>query len=259
MSYIEQNKAAWKRLSRSTRIATDEECRNPMAALDPRGWLPDSVGGLNVLCLASGGGRQSILYALAGAKVTVVDVSPAMLQLDLREAKKRDVQIKTVCSSMEDLPTLENGSFDIVHHPVSTCYVPDLTPVYKEVARLLKDYGIYIGQHKQPTNLQIAAATGRGEYCLGVEYYHRGPLPDAAGAMYREKDATEYLHRWEDLIGGLCRAGLWIEDLREPYWGDPSAPPGLKAHRCRYTAPYVRVKARRRPRTGDDGKRLVVS
>jgi SAM-dependent methyltransferase len=149
---------------------------------------------------------------------------------------------------MENLPMLEDARFDIVHHPVSTCYVPDLAPVYEEVSRLLRDDGIYIGQHKQPTNLQIAAATARGEYALGIEYYHRGPLPDATGAMYREKGATEYLHRWEDLIGGLCRAGLWIEDMREPYWGDPSAPPGKKAHRCRYAAPYVRVKARRRPR-----------
>ncbi|MDP6505676.1 MAG: methyltransferase domain-containing protein, partial [Planctomycetota bacterium] len=80
-----------------------------------------------------------------------------------------DVEIKTVCASMENLPMLEDARFDIVHHPVSTCYVPDLAPVYEEVSRLLRDDGIYIGQHKQPTNLQIAAATARGEYALGIE------------------------------------------------------------------------------------------
>ena len=36
---------------------------------------------MTALCLASGGGWQSILYACAGANVTVVDLSPAMLRM----------------------------------------------------------------------------------------------------------------------------------------------------------------------------------
>ena len=43
------------------KVATDEECHAPLATLDSRGWLPASVAGLNVLCLAGAGGWQSIL------------------------------------------------------------------------------------------------------------------------------------------------------------------------------------------------------
>jgi hypothetical protein len=71
-------------------VSTDDECGNPLAALDGRGWLPASAKGLDVLCLASGGGWQSILYACAGSNVTVVDLSPAMLRLDERAAATRD-------------------------------------------------------------------------------------------------------------------------------------------------------------------------
>ncbi|MCA9097643.1 MAG: class I SAM-dependent methyltransferase, partial [Planctomycetaceae bacterium] len=169
----EQNRLAWDRMarggSRFARTATDEECRTPLKTLDTRGWLPASVKGMDVLCLASGGGWQSILYALAGANVTVVDISPAMLQLDLREAARRHVSVRVVEASMDDLSMLNDQSFDIVHQPVSTCYVPNLTPVYQEISRVSRDGGIYISQHKQPTSLQIDGRDARDRYFLGIQ------------------------------------------------------------------------------------------
>ena len=87
---LAQNRAAWDRLAETgsvfAAVATDDECRDPLAVLDGRGWLPATVRGLDVLCLAAAGGWQSILYACAGANVTVVDLSRSMLRLDEREA-----------------------------------------------------------------------------------------------------------------------------------------------------------------------------
>ena len=70
--------------SQFARVATDEEIAKPLEVLDGRGWLPATVDGLDVLCLAAGGGWQSILYAAAGARVTVVDLSDQMLAIDVR-------------------------------------------------------------------------------------------------------------------------------------------------------------------------------
>jgi len=245
----DQNRRAWDRLaadnSQFTRVATDEECAQPLLTLDSRGWLPGSVKGLDVLCLASGGGWQSILYASAGANVTVVDLSPGMLRLDEREANKRCLSLRTIEASMDDLSELADESFDIVHQPVSTCYVPHITDTYREVARVLRKNGLYISQHKQPTSLQIVDRDRRDRYVLGVEYYHTGPLPAVNDTSYREEGANEYVHRWEQLIGDLCRAGFVLEDLVEPSRADPKARPGHFRHRGRFTAPYVRLKARR--------------
>ena len=44
----------------------------------PLEWFPPLVG-LDVLCLASGGGQQGPILAAAGANVTVFDNSPARL------------------------------------------------------------------------------------------------------------------------------------------------------------------------------------
>ena len=53
------------------------------------------------------------------------------------------------------------------------------------------------------------------------------------------------MHRWEEIIGGLCRSGFVIEDLAEPKHGDHAAEPGTFRHRSQYIPPYVAIKARR--------------
>ncbi len=256
MDYRNNNQKAWNHLADTgslfARVATDEECRQPLKTLDGRGWLPASVAGLNVLCLASGGGWQAVLYASAGANVTVVDLSESMLKLDTQEAKRRGLKIQTVHTSMDDLSMLGDESFDIVHQPVSTCYVPSLKPVYAEVARVIRDHGIYISQHKQPVSLQISHQNERHQFVIGVEYYHEGPLPKQQDTSYREKGATEYLHRMEEIVGGLCVSGFVIEDLREPKRANYSVDVSHFGYRGRFVPPYVRMKARRVARKPHD-------
>jgi SAM-dependent methyltransferase len=252
MSYLERNRDAWNRLATSgspfARVATDEDCRDPLATLDGGGWLPKGIDGRDVLCLAAGGGWQSILYASAGANVTVVDISREMLRLDQREAARRSLSICTIESPMNDLSELREESFDIVHQPVSSNYVEDVTAVYSEVARVIRDSGLYISQHKQPTSLQISHLNDRNRYVIGLEYYRSDSLPQVSDTSYREEGTVEYLHRWEGLVGGLCRAGFLLEDLVEPFRADRRAPAGHFRHRGRFVAPYVRLKARRIPR-----------
>ncbi len=249
MDYLSRNKAAYDRLAKQGSIfakcASDEECQRPLATLDSRGWLPASVAGLNVLCLAAGGGWQSILYAAAGANVTVVDLSPQMLALDHREASHRGYSLRLLETSMDDLHELADESFDIVHHPVSTCYVPKLAPVFAEVNRVLKPNGIYISQHKQPTSLQVTHRDSRNRYIIGIEYYREGPLPKVEDQSYREPGATEFLHRTEEILGGICKAGMVIEAFSEPKRADKNASPGDFRHRGIYVAPYYRIKARK--------------
>lgn len=248
MEYRNLNRKAWDRLadgSAFANVATDAEVARPLETLDSRGWLPGRVDGLRVLCLAAGGGWQSILYAAAGARVTVLDISPDMLALDAREADRRGYDITIVEGLMEDVPC-DDQSFDIVHQPVSTCYVPRVADVYREVARLLVDGGRYISQHKNPTSLQISGHDAHGRYTLGVEQFTPGPLPVVADKSYREEGTAEYIHTYHELVGGLCRAGFDLVDLVEPKRVDRRAKPGQIGHRGRFVSPYVRLLAKRR-------------
>jgi SAM-dependent methyltransferase len=248
------NRAAWTQLAqqkqRFTRPARDDEFAQPLKVLDGNGWLASGVQGKRLLCLAAGGGRQGPLYAAAGADVTVVDISPAQLQLDRIVAEERRLAIRTVETSMDELTMFRQGEFEIVIHPVSTCYLPDIGRVYQQIARVTQPSGLYISQHKQPTSLQVdpqptSDSMGSG-FRVREPYYRQGPLPPVRGSLHREEGAMEFLHRWEELLGLMCRAGFVIEDLSEPLHADPQAPVGSFAHRSLYVAPYVRVKARRR-------------
>ena len=245
----DHNRRAWdalvRRRQRFTRPAEDADFADPLAAVDGQGWLGSSIVGRRTLCLAAGGGRQAALYAAAGAIVTVVDISGEMLALDRQVAAERNLEIRTVETSMDDLAMFAPASFDLVVQPVSTCYVPKIAAVYREVARVTAAGGLYISQHKQPASLQADVRPSAGGYELIEPYYRSGPLPAVEGSSHREPGTLEYLHRWEELLGGLCRAGFAIEDLIEPVHAEPDAPRGSFAHRSRFVAPYVRIKARR--------------
>lgn len=244
-----RNQHVWDERARRgqayTKPLTDEELFDPARRAAALHWLGGDVRSRRVLCLAAGGGRHGVLYALAGALVTVVDISSEMLHIDRNVAAARGVSVQTVQASMDRMPMFAAGQFDFVVQPVSTCYVPDLGRVYAEVARVLAGGGVYISQHKTPTSLQADVRPAARGYELVEPYYRQGPLAPAAAGLLREAGAFEYLHRWEELVGGLCRAGFVIEDLEEPRHADPQAAVGTLAHRSCYVAPYVRIKARR--------------
>ncbi len=259
----EHNRKAWDaRVAKNATFSTAGHAtrisRIPLALTagrPPSGWLGASIAGRRLLCLASGGGRQSALYAAAGAQVTVVDISPEMLVLDRQVAAERGLEVRTVEASMDELSMLAPGSFDIVIQPVSTCYVPSVVEVYRQVARIAAPGGLYVSQHKQPTSLQaaIGALSTQGGYEIIEPYYPPvGPLPPIVGSPHREPGTLEFLHRWEELLGGLCRAGFAIEDVIEPLLADEQADAGSFAHRSRYVPPYIRIKARRTA-GGSDG------
>ncbi len=239
------------------RPASDQELANPLATVDAAGWLGKSIQGKKVLCLAAGGGRQSSLYTAAGAQVTVVDLSGAMLELDRQVAAERGYSLRLFETSMDSLPMLKDGEFDIVIHPVSTCYIAKVAPVFAEVARVTRAGGIYISQHKQPISLQSSIDPGRDGYTIQHPYYQQSPVPPPdssapSSRRLREKGAVEFLHRWEELIGGICRAGFVIEDLSEPMHAKPNAQRGSFADRAKYIAPYVRIKAKRRGKQSEN-------
>jgi len=248
--FLERNRLAWdERVARGqfhTEMARECDFVEPLAAIDPLGWLGGSVHGRRVLCLAAGGGKHGVLLAAAGAHVTVVDLSPRMLELDRRAAAERGLNVRLVETSMEDLSMFSDASFDAVIQPVSTCYVPEVGPVYREIARVTAAGGIYFSQHKQPASLQAEArASGQG-YLIQEPYCRAGPLPVAPeGLLHREAGTVEFLHRWQDLLGGLCRAGFVIEDLLEPWHGQVNATPGSFQHRSAFLPPFVTIKARR--------------
>ncbi len=261
---LRKNAVAWDRLAASgqplAKPAADAAFANPRQWLGTGGppgrpWLPESLVGLEILCLAAGGGKHGPLYAAAGGRVTVVDLSAAMLELDRQVARERRIDLTLVQTSMDDLSMFPAERFDLIIQPVSTCYLRTVRRLLAEVARVCRPGGRYLSQHKAPLSLQASLqpnAAGRYELLqtqVGANAADRMPLPAAVPSRLREPGTDEFIHSLTDLLGGICAAGFVIDDFFEPAEADASSSPGSYEHRARYLPPYLRVLARRQGAT----------
>lgn len=184
----------------------------------PKSWFPD-LEGCRALCLASGGGQQGPLLAAAGAEVTVFDNSPNQLARDREVAEREGLIVKTVQGNMQDLSCFADASFDLIVNPVSCQYVPDVLPVWRESARVLKDGGILISGCCNPVF-----------YLFEFQDLIRGVLTVSNAIPYSPFDEnalkqTEisvargdhlwFGHTLTDLIGGQLEAGFAITAMYE--------------------------------------------
>ena len=175
-----------------------------------------------VLCLASGGGQQSAMFSLLGADVTVADISQGQLDGDIQAAVHYGYTIKTVQCSMTDLSVFEDESFDIVFQPISICFVPDVSVVYKEVYRVLKKGGLYQVHHTNPAILptsfenDIDGWDGTG-YRISSPYVGGALLTDENGNenMSCGEPTGEFRHLFIDMFCHLTEAGFQIKYVME--------------------------------------------
>jgi SAM-dependent methyltransferase len=195
----------------------------------PREWFPD-LHGADVLCLASGGGQQGPILAAAGAKVTVLDNSPAQLQQDRVVAQREGVDLTTVEGDMADLSPFDKESFDLVFHPCANCFVPEVRPVWRESARVLRSGGSLLAGFANP--LRYLFDDERMENG-NLEVRHALPYSDLTNLTDEERHKAveerglplEFGHTLEDQIGGQLHAGLLLcgfyEDRFEDAVDDP--------------------------------------
>src|SRR5579859_1363775 len=115
----------------------------------PRGWLSE-LAGRAVLCLASGGGQQGPILAAAGARVTVYDNSPRQLAQDRLVAEREGLAITTIEGDMRRLEAFAAESFDLIVHPVSNLFVPQVRPVWAEAHRVLRHGGELLAGFNHP-------------------------------------------------------------------------------------------------------------
>ena len=191
----------------------------------PRDWFPDFRNSkCQVLCLAGSGGQQAPILAAAGASVTVFDLSPEQLDQDRLVAERESLEIATVQGDMRDLSCFEDESFDLIVHPCSNCFVPDVNPVWQEAARVLKPGGEIISGFTKPVFYLFDYAEMEQGH---LKVAHSIPFSDLTSIPAEERqtyiDADEPLcfgHSLTDQIGGQIAAGLKITGYYEDVWSE---------------------------------------
>jgi len=185
----------------------------------PKEWFPE-LEGLDALCLASGGGQQGPILAAAGASVTVFDNSPKQLEQDRLVAERHKLPVTTIEGDMADLSVFAGQSFDLIVHPVSNLFVPDIQPVWQEAFRVLRSGGALLAGFTNPAiylfDHNLANRSGILQVKYALPYSDLTSLPDEERQFYIETGAPlEFSHTLDDQIGGQLEAGFLIAGFFE--------------------------------------------
>jgi len=196
--------------------------------------------GKDVLCLAAGGGQQSALFSLLGARVTVFDFCEGQLDGDRKAAEHYGYDVTTIQGDMRDLSELADNSFDLVYG-TGTAYVPDVHEVFSGVARVVRAGGIYRADFMNPYTEFVDDTDWDG-----VGY--RITRPYAQKERRRPDGMMEFRSYLDEVFNGLLDAGFSIERVSAAprTLPDPKHKPGSYRHWAAFIHGGYTVLARRR-------------
>jgi SAM-dependent methyltransferase len=218
--------AWWKRLR-------DEDGLRPRRPAEPHlafegralETIDEFVGELKgkTACVV-GSGDNYAAFALAGLgmEVASVDISEEQLKDAASHASELGLDIGFVRADAADMPSLADGSFDLV---CSTngffIWLADLSVVFSEIARILKPGGHYVFYDVHP--LQRPWKDQAAPIKMIKPYWDRTPHADGAGETH-----------WTlaDILNALIEAGLDVRRVVESaaansrFWEGPSYGPG---------------------------------
>jgi SAM-dependent methyltransferase len=154
-------------------------------------------------------------------------------------ARREGLEITSVLGDMRDLSVLPDRSFELVFHPCSNAFVPDVRPVWREAFRVLRPGGVLLAGFTNPVEyLFDAVAYERGELVVK----HPLPYSDVTDASPEERARMEaageplsFGHTLEDQLGGQLDAGFVITALFEDRWEESAL--------GRYMATFMATRA----------------
>lgn len=238
MDVVDYNRNAWNRESRAgsewcSPVTTEviQTAREGVWSVIltpnkpvPAQWL-GNVRGKQLLCLASGGGQQAPVLAAAGAQVTSFDLSDEQLRKDHDVAARDGLDLVCVQGNMADLSVFPAERFDLIFHPVSNVFVPDVSAVWRECYRVLKPGGVLLAGFMNPClflfNHAEVEETGSLVVRYPLPYREPGSLSADEQARWRQSGRpAEFSHTLEAQMGGQLAAGFVLTGLYEDTWSD---------------------------------------
>lgn len=187
----------------------------------PKDWfLP--FEGARILGLASGGGQQMPVFSLLGAKCTVMDLSDRQLASEKMVANREGYTIEIVKADMTQAFPFADGTFDLIFHPVSNCYIEDVYHVWRECNRVLRPGGILLAGLDNGINY-LFDEDEEGKPLVVANTLPFNPLkrPELMENLLKDDNGVQFSHTFDEQIGGQLKAGFVITGAYEDFNYDP--------------------------------------
>jgi len=187
---------------------------NPLVLLEEQhiGALAGNVAGLKVADIGCGTGRHALRLAAAGAQVTAVDFSEAMLQRARAKPGAAAVTFKQH-DLAEPLP-LESAAFDRVFCCLVLDHIAELNKFFAELKRLCQSQGSLIISVMHP------AMSLRGVQARFID-----------PRLGRRISPAGHAHQLSDYLMAALGAGLLLAHISEPKVDDVFAARSPRAAR----------------------------
>lgn len=168
--------------------------------------LLDEVSGSDVLDIGCGSGEYAQwLIEHSAAKVTCLDVSQQMVDIVTeRFANKVSAYQQDIALG---LPKERDDSADLVICPLVLHYIADLTPVFAEIHRVLKQGGYLVFSTHHPFADIECSKTGN--------YFEREFIEDEWHTIGQPVAVSFYRRSLTELCQAVSSAGLVIEAITE--------------------------------------------
>ncbi|MEZ4658422.1 MAG: class I SAM-dependent methyltransferase [Caldilineaceae bacterium] len=136
-------------------------------------------------------------------------------------ADRDGLQIATVEGDMADLSRFPDASFDLIVHPCSNLFVPDVRPVWAEAYARCGPVALLSGFCNPVLYIFDSALADEGvlEVRHTLPYSDLTSLPPELLQQYvDDQQPLEFGHTLEEQIGGQIDAGFLIAGFYEDYW-----------------------------------------
>lgn len=171
--------------------AEEPELRAVVRSLGPAGGRALDAG--------CGTGRHAEFLAALGYDTIGVDATPGML--DVARVRVPDVELRE--GRLEALPVADE-SVDLAIAALAVCHVPDLEPVLRELARVVRPGGSVVISDPHPTTVALG----------GVAGFRPREVDPAEGFTLRY--VLNLHHPLHTYVNAAVAAGLRVEECREP-------------------------------------------
>lgn len=167
--------------------------------------------GKKICVPSSGNNHAAFAFAALGAKVTSCDISEKQLKYAEIIAKENHLDIEFLVQDTMQLTDIKSNEYDMVYTSEGVhVWINNLNSMYQNIARVLKEGGVYINFEIHPFTRPFAYEDGKPE---SMKVFVQKPY-DKTGPF---DEGVTYHWRMQDILNAVASAGLRFEHLDEMY------------------------------------------